>query len=53
MAKWNDMPFDENASPEVKALEFNLQVLENGGQPYPEPDITWNSSTPPEERRNG
>ena len=27
--KWNDIPFDENASPEVKALEFDLQCEEN------------------------
>ncbi len=27
--KWNDIPFDENAEPEVKALEFDLQVAEN------------------------
>jgi hypothetical protein len=27
--KWNDIPWDENAEPEVKALEFDLQVEEN------------------------
>lgn len=27
--KWNDIPFDSNAEPEVKALEFDLQVAEN------------------------
>lgn len=27
--KWNDIPWDENASPETKALEFDLQVEEN------------------------
>jgi hypothetical protein len=27
--KWNDLPWDENASPEVKALEFDLQIEEN------------------------
>ncbi len=31
MSKWNDIPFDENAEPAVKALEFDLQVQENGG----------------------
>lgn len=27
--KWNDIPFDEDAEPEVKALEFDLQIEEN------------------------
>jgi hypothetical protein len=27
--KWNDIPWDENASPEEKALEFDLQIAEN------------------------
>lgn len=27
--KWNDIPFDESAKPEIKALEFDLQVEEN------------------------
>lgn len=26
---WNEIPFDENATPEEKALEFDLQVREN------------------------
>jgi hypothetical protein len=26
---WNDIPFDENASPEVKADEFDRQFEEN------------------------
>lgn len=29
MTKWNEIPFDENASPETKAHEFDLQVAEN------------------------
>lgn len=29
--KWNDIPYDQNAEPEVKALEFDLQIVENGG----------------------
>lgn len=33
MTKWNDIPFDENASAAEKALEFDLQVAENGGDP--------------------
>jgi hypothetical protein len=37
--KWNDIPFDENASPEVKALEFELQFRENGGD---EPQVDNN-----------
>lgn len=31
--KWNDIPFDENASPVEKAHEFDLQIRENGGDP--------------------
>lgn len=27
--KWNDIPFDSKADPEVKALEFDLQIAEN------------------------
>lgn len=27
--KWNDIPWDESADPEVKALEFDLQCREN------------------------
>lgn len=27
--KWNDIPFDESATPEEKALEFDLQHEEN------------------------
>lgn len=41
--KWNDIPYDASASGEVKGLEFDLQVEENGGDstvthqnPYPE-----------------
>ena len=35
MTKWNDIPFDENATAAEKALEFDLQVAENGGDPNP------------------
>lgn len=31
--KWDEIPFDENASPEDKAREFDLQLRENGGDP--------------------
>jgi len=31
MTTWNEIPFDESADPNVKALEFDLQVQENGG----------------------
>lgn len=27
--RWNEIPYDETASPEEKALEFDLQVEEN------------------------
>lgn len=33
--KWNDIPYDQNAEPEVKALEFDLQIVENGGSLEP------------------
>jgi hypothetical protein len=29
MVKWNDIPYNEDADPEVKALEFDLQIEEN------------------------
>lgn len=29
MSTWNEIPYDENADPEVKALEFDLQIEEN------------------------
>lgn len=43
MTKWNDIPYDESADPEVKALEFDLQLAENGGDvdPEPEPYGNW------------
>lgn len=28
---WNEIPFNENAEPAQKALEFDLQIQENGG----------------------
>lgn len=31
LPKWNDIPLDEDASATQKALEFDLQVQENGG----------------------
>lgn len=31
--KWNEIPFDENADAATKALEFELQYAENGGNP--------------------
>jgi hypothetical protein len=40
--KWNNIPFDENASPEEKALEFDLQIAENGGDPDPKPEAYGN-----------
>lgn len=29
--KWNEMPFFEDTTPEIKGLEFDLQLEENGG----------------------
>lgn len=29
--KWNDILFDQGADPDVKGLEFDLQIEENGG----------------------
>lgn len=51
--KWNDIPFDENASAEEKALEFDLQVAENGGDPQPEaePYGNWAPQGSEEDRR--
>lgn len=39
MALWNDIPFDENATPEEKALEFDLQFEENSRPPEQYPNI--------------
>lgn len=36
MTTWNDIPFDSNAEPEVKADEFEKQWEENGGNNPPE-----------------
>jgi hypothetical protein len=51
--KWNEIPFDESASPEVKALEFDLQFEENGGgQPQADnnPYSPENFNSQPERR---
>lgn len=40
--KYNDTPFDESASPEVKALEFDLQIAENKGDPNPKSEAHGN-----------
>ncbi len=29
MVSWNEIPFDSNAEPDVKAQEFDLQYAEN------------------------
>lgn len=40
MVKWNDIPYNEDADPEIKGIAFDLQIEENGGdssvthQPY-------------------
>lgn len=31
--KWNDTPFWEGASPEIKGMAFDQQIEENGGDP--------------------
>lgn len=43
--KWNDILFSQDTEPDVKGLEFDLQVEENGGDssvthrnPYPDED---------------
>lgn len=36
--RWNDIPFDESASAAEKALEFDLQIAENKGDPNPQPE---------------
>lgn len=38
--KWNDIPWDENAPGEVKGLEFDLQIVENGGTIGEAPEYT-------------
>ena len=39
MTKWNDIPYNDNDTPEQKAEQFDAQVLENGGDP--EVTKTW------------
>lgn len=41
MTKWNDIPFDEDATPEVKADEFDRQYAENGGTGEKEEYGNW------------
>jgi len=42
--KWNDIPFDENASGEVKGLEFDLQYEENRQSAERPPEPTGQTS---------
>lgn len=51
--KWNEIPFNENASAAEKALEFDLQVAENGGDPDPQPEAygNWAPQGSEEDRR--
>lgn len=53
MPTWNEIPFDENASAAEKALEFDLQVAENGGDPNPPAEEygNWAPYGTEEERR--
>lgn len=55
MTKWNEIPFDQNATPGEKALEFDLQVAENGGDPNAkgQQEGNWTPYGTAEERRNG
>ncbi len=41
---YNNTPFDENASPQQKADDFNEQIVQNGGDPNPKPQTegNWN-----------
>jgi hypothetical protein len=53
MSTWNETTFDPNASAEEKALEFDLQIAENGGDPkaQPEAEGNWNPYNNQENRR--
>lgn len=45
VAMWNDIPYNEDADPEIKGIAFDLQIEENGGdssvthQPYEGDDV--------------
>jgi hypothetical protein len=45
VALWNDIPYNEDADPEIKGIAFDLQIEENGGdssvthQPYEGDDV--------------
>lgn len=36
---WEDIPYDENADPELKDLEFDLEFEENSKPPEQYPNI--------------
>lgn len=39
MSLWSDIPFDEDSTPEEKALEFDLQFEESSKPPTDYPNI--------------
>lgn len=50
---YDTTPFDENASPQQKADDFDEQIVQHGGDPRPEPQTegNWNPYGSVEERR--
>lgn len=51
--KWNDIPFDKDATPEEKALEFDLQVEENQADAKPDSSNPYSPENFQPERRKG
>lgn len=52
MSTWNEIPFDEGASPEEKALEFDLQLAENQADAKPDTSNPYSPENfPPADRR--
>lgn len=53
MARWNEIPFDPKATPEEKALEFDLQYEENSASaPEDKSNPYSDENFPPADRRS-
>lgn len=48
---WNDIPFDKNASPEVKADEFDKQFAENKANAPEDKSNPYAKGSKPERRK--
>lgn len=54
MVKWNDIPWNEKASPEEKAQEFDAQFAENkAAGEEKDMNTPWFPNSPSRKVRNG